>query len=164
MSAGLRTLMLVVCWSVPLAAAGRGAAAPPVPTGLQKGDEITFVGTVAEVVDRPGKQFRRNHDLELRVFVLDHNEKWADAVVLTRLKRTEDVVAGAAGAITGGAQNAAPPLIRADIVRVHADGTVHFVTPPGPPPLRLDANTPAQALPLMPLDTFAPVGSDTRWT
>ncbi len=156
MSAGLRTLTLVICWSVPLAPAGQGAAAPLEPTGLQKGDEFTFVGTVAEVVDRPGKQFRRNHDLELRVFVLDRNEKWADAVVLTRLKRTDDVVSDAAGALTGGVQKAAPPLIRPDIVRIHADGTVHVLTPPGPPPLRLDANTPAQALPLIPLDAFAP--------
>src|SRR5262245_42953546 len=81
-SAGLLTLALVV-------------AAPPAPTGLQKGDEFTFVGSVAEAVERPGERFRRNHDLELRVFVLDRTEKWADAAVLTRLKRTDDE--GAAG-------------------------------------------------------------------
>lgn len=156
MSAGLRTLTLVICWSVPLAPAGRGAAAPAEPIGLQKGDEFTFVGKVAEVVDRPAKQFRRNHDLELRVFVLDRNEKWADAVVLTRLMRTDDVVSDAVGALTGEAQKAALPLIRPDIVRIHSDGTVHLLTPPGPPPLKLDANTPAHALPPIPLDVFAP--------
>lgn len=143
MSAGLLTLTLAV--------------AAPVPAGLQKGDTFTFTGSVAEAVERPGDRFRRNHDLELRVFVLDHHEKWADVAVLTRLKRTDDAVAGAAGALTGNAApKDAPPLIRLDLVRVHADGTAHLLAPPGPAPLRLNADTPARALPLIPLDAFAP--------
>jgi hypothetical protein len=154
--AGLRIPIIMLCCSAGLAVPNDAAAAPPVPVGLQKGDEYTFVGTVKEVVDRPGKQFRRNHDLELRLFVLGNTEKWVDAVVITRLKRSEDVVTGAAGALTGGAQRTTPPLIRPDIVRIHADGTVHLLTPPGPSPLRIDANTPAQALPSIPLDTYAP--------
>ena len=104
--------------------------APAAPGGLHKGDQLTFVGTVAEQVRRPGKQFRRNHDLELRVFVLDRTEKWADVAVLTRLKRTGDAVAQSAETITSSRPRPdAPPLIRLDLVRVHADGTAHLLTP-----------------------------------
>jgi hypothetical protein len=135
------------------------AAAMGAPTalgGLQKGDQLTFVGTVAEQVARPGKEFRRHHDLELRVFVLDRTEKWADVAVLTRLKRTGDAVAKSAGTITSARPRSdAPPLIRLDLVRVHADGTAHLLVPTGPTPLRLNDQTPARALPLVPIDAFA---------
>ncbi|MBA4065358.1 MAG: hypothetical protein C0501_16930 [Isosphaera sp.] len=117
-------------------------AAPPPPAGLQKGDEFTFSGTVAEAVDRPTDRFRRAHALELRVLVLDRQENWADAVVLTRLKRADDAVAGAVGAVTGaGPAKADPPAVRLDLVRVHADGTAHLLDP-------------TRGLPPVPLDTF----------
>ena len=85
-------------------------AAPPDPTGLAKGDELTFVGTVEEAGDRPGNRFRRAQTLEIRVLVLEKSAAWADVAVLTLLRRTDDAVAGAVGAITGGpAEKAAPP-------------------------------------------------------
>lgn len=154
MTAGLFTLALI-------------AAAPPdspplrspasLAGGLQTGDSFTFAGTVAEAIDRPAERFRRYHSLEVRVLVLDREENWADAVVLTRLKRTEDAVSGAVPGVTGNrADKNAPPLVRLDIVRVHADGTVHLLSPAGPPPLRLAADTPATGLPPIPLDGFSP--------
>src|SRR5262245_54654911 len=125
---------------------------------LQKGDELTYAGSVAEVVDRPGNRFRRRHDLEVRVFVLDRRETWADAAVLTLLRRAEDVVAGAVGTVTGGNPDrvATPPAAHLDLIRIHADGTVHQLAPPGPVPLKLAADTPARVLPALPLDSFAP--------
>ncbi|VTT98239.1 unnamed protein product [Gemmataceae bacterium] len=128
-------------------------AAPPV-TGLQRGDEFTFTGTVAEGVSRAPDFFRRNHALELRLLVLDRQENWADVTVLTRLQRTADAVGGAVGAVTGGAAKDFPPIVRLDVVRVHSDGTVHLLSPVGPAPLKLAANTPARALPPTPLDSF----------
>src|SRR5207253_2364813 len=90
-----------------LAIALLAPAAPPA-GGLQKGDELTFTGTVEEAVDRPGVRFRRKHQLEIRVLVLERTEKWADVTVVTLLRRTDDIVAGAVGDITGGApKNAA---------------------------------------------------------
>jgi len=131
--------------------------APPAPAGLQKGDEFTFVGTVSEGVERPADRFRRSHALELRVFVLDRQDTWADAAVFTRLTRTADVVTSAVGTVTGTAPEAnATAAVRIDIVRVNADGTVHLLAPPGPTPLKLAADTPARTLPLIPLDAFAP--------
>jgi hypothetical protein len=58
--------------------------------------------------------------------------------------------------VTGeGPRKDAPALIRIDLVRIHADGTVHLLAPIGPAPLKFDSATPARALPLIPLDTFA---------
>jgi hypothetical protein len=117
---------------------------------------FTFQGTVAEAVNRAPNFFRRNHNLTLRVLILDRCENWADAAVLTRLERTDDAVGGAVGVVTGQAAKESPPLVRIDLVRIHSDGTVHLILPSGPPPLSLDRDTPARALPLLPLDTFCP--------
>jgi hypothetical protein len=128
-----------------------------VPTGLQTGDVFTFTGTVVEGVDRPADRFRRCHALELRVFVLDRQENSADVAVLTRLTRTDDVVSGAVGVVTGNQpEKTTPPSVHLDIVRVYSDGTVHLLVPPGPPPLKFAADTPARALPPIPLDGFSP--------
>jgi hypothetical protein len=152
-------------------------APPAVVPRLQRGDELTYTGTVTESVDRPGTRFRRSHDLEVRVFVLDRRETWADAAMLTLLRRTEDAaVSGAVPAVTGVKpdRSPTPPAARLDLVRVHEDGTVHLLVPPGPVPLRLAADTPARVLPAPPLDAFAPCesgmfpprplqGNETTW-
>lgn len=148
MSAGLLTLTLFLPAAPP-------AAAPR----LQRGDELTYTGTVTEAIDRPGTRLRRAHTLEVRVFVLDRRETWADTAVLTLLRRTEDVaVSGAVPAVTGANPDRppTPPAARLDLVRVHEDGTAHLLAPPGPVPLRFAADTPARVLPAPPLDAFAP--------
>jgi hypothetical protein len=138
-----------------LAAVASAPAALAAPAGLEKGDLLTFVGGVVEEVRRPGKETRRDHDLELRVFVLERTDRWADVAVLTRLKRAADAVASASGAVTGRApRKEAPPLIRLDLVRVHADGTAHLLTPTAAMPLALDDKSPARALPVLPIDAF----------
>ena len=114
---------------------------------------------MTERVDRPGNRYFRVHDLEVRVFVLEQKETWVDAAVLTLLRRAEDApIAGAAPLVTGVKRDrsAAPPAVRLDLVRVHEDGTVHLLVPPGPAPVHLAADTPARALPVPPLDAFAP--------
>jgi hypothetical protein len=132
-------------------------AEPARAVGLQKGDELTYTGTVSEGANRVGNRFRRAHALEIRVLVLEASDRWADAAVLTVLRRTDDAVSGAVADLTGGGRaKAAPPLVRLDLVRVHADGTAHALLPVGPPPLALDAKTPARGLPVLPLDCFAP--------
>jgi len=132
-------------------------AEPARAVGLQKGDELTYTGTVSEGANRVGNRFRRAHALEIRVLVLEASDRWADAAVLTVLRRTDDAVSGAVADLTGTGRAAdAPPLVRLDLVRVHADGTAHALVPVGPPPLTLDAKTPARGLPVLPLDCFAP--------
>jgi hypothetical protein len=128
----------------------------PGPDGLQRGDEFTFSGTVSENVDRPKQRLHREYELCVRLFVLDRQELWADAALMTQLRRTEDAVGGAAKPVTGTAPNQnAPPVIQVDFVRIHADGSVHLLLPVGPP-FRLAADTPVRALPAIPLDEFAP--------
>jgi hypothetical protein len=127
------------------------------PNGLAKGDELTFAGTVAEGVDRPGNRFRRAQTLEIRVLVLEKSDAWADVAVLTLLRRTDDAVTGAVAQVTGGVPDkVAPPAARLDLVRVHADGSAHHLLPGGVPPLTFDAKTPARTLPAVQLDTFSP--------
>ncbi|MDY3551217.1 hypothetical protein R5W24_000292 [Gemmata sp. JC717] len=132
-------------------------AAPPEAPGLQPGAELTFVGKVEEAVERPGTRFLRTQALEVRVLVLEKQDAWVDAAVLTLLRRGNDAVTGAVGAVTGDTvEKAAPPAVRLDLVRVHADGTVHHLQPTGVPPFTLDARTPARAPPAIRLDAFTP--------
>jgi hypothetical protein len=128
----------------------------PGPIGLQIGDEFTFAGTVVEKDTRPGQQLHREYELTLRVFVLERQENWADAAVLTRLRRTEDAVGGVSKPVTGtGPDKNAPPIVKLDIVRIHTDGTLHLLMPVGPT-FRLASDTPAQAVPPIRLDAFSP--------
>jgi hypothetical protein len=133
-------------------------AAPPDGPKLQRGDEFAYAGTVSEAVDRPGTRLRRSHEISVRVFVLECSPTWADAAVLTLVRRKDDApVAGALPEVTGNKRDdRSPPAARLDLVRIHANGIVHPIAPLGPAPLRFTADTPAQALPTPPLDTFAP--------
>ena len=164
-SVGLLSLVLLV-----------PAAPPAVGTKLQRGDELTYTGTIAESVERPGIRSRRAHDLEVRVFVLERRETWADAAVLTLLRRTGDAsVAGVLPEVTGAKRGTpSPPAARLDFLRIHDDGIVHLLAPLGPAPLRFAADTLARALPTLPLDSFAPFefglfpprqkGNDVSWS
>jgi len=150
-------------------------AAPP--SGrLERGDEFTYVGSVTETVDRPGMRFKRAHGLEVRVFVMERRDSWSDAAVLTQLRRTDDgPVTGALPDISGSkVSQAGPPAVRLDLIRIHDDGRVHLLAPLGPAPLRFANDTPMRALPVLPLDGFAPFefgmfpprqkGPETKWS
>jgi hypothetical protein len=141
-----------------LALAGGMGAPPDSRIKLQRGDEFSYTGTATEVVDRPGTRLRRSHELTVRVFVLERQDAWADAAVLTLVRRVDDApVAGVLSDVTGlKREEKTPPAARLDLVRIHDDGTVHAIAPLGPAPLRFSADTPAQRLPTPPLDTFAP--------
>ncbi|MBX9583359.1 MAG: hypothetical protein K2X87_23910 [Gemmataceae bacterium] len=115
---------------------------------LPKGTELTYTGTVTEAVDRPGQRYRRAHDLEVRVLVLDRQATWADAAVLTLLRRTDEPA--------DPGRPPSPPAARLDLVRLPDDGPPHLIAPPGPAPLRLAADLPARRFPPVPLDSFAP--------
>lgn len=137
-----------------LALALLAPTAPP----TDRGDEWTYTGTVSEEVDRPTNRFRRRHDLELRVMALERRGAAGDFAVLTLLRRADDgAVSGAAGAVTGARldRTPAPPAARLDLVRAE-NGSHALLAPPGPPPLRLAADTPTRTPPAVPLDTFAP--------
>lgn len=132
-------------------------AAPPASgPHLQRGDELTYTGSISEVVERPGLRFRRTHRLEVRVFALDCREMWTDFAVLTLLRRGEDVVTGVVPGVTGATAEPTPPAARLNLVRVHASGAVRLLTPAAAVPLRLDRDTPERPTPALPLDSFSP--------
>lgn len=152
-------------------------AAPPAEgPKLQRGDEFIYTGTIAEAVDRPGTRFRRSHELEVRVFVLEKRETWAEAAVLTLVRRTDDApVAGVLPEVTGAKREGkAPAAARLDLVRIRQDGVVHLLAPLGPAPLRFSPETPARLMPAPPLDSYAPfefgmfaprpTGTEKAWT
>lgn len=142
MATGFMTLALVIT-----------AAEPP---GLQRGDEFAFSGTLTEDVARPNKRLHRDYKLEMRLFVLEREDTYSDAALLTQLWRNEDAVGGAARPVTGDAPNQnAPPILRLDFVRIHADGTAHLLLPSGPP-FHLTGQTQGRVLPAIPLTAFAP--------
>src|SRR5580698_10481783 len=125
----------------------------PGPAGLQKGDEFTFTGSVTDHVERTTQRLHREYKLSLRFLVLERQENCAEAVLLTTLQRNEDVVGGFAKPVTGSAPDKnSPPSVRLDFVRIYSDGAVHNLIPVGSP-LRLNADTPARALPPIPLSS-----------
>ncbi|MBX9584134.1 MAG: hypothetical protein K2X87_27870 [Gemmataceae bacterium] len=112
-------------------------AAPGDAQRLPKGTELTYTGTVTEAVDRPGQRYRRTHDLEVRVLVVDRRPGWADAAVLTLLRRTDEA--------PDSHRLPSPPAVRLEMVRLPDDGPAHRLSPAGPlPPVPLDAFAPAE--------------------
>jgi hypothetical protein len=146
--------------TVALFAPAAPAAAPALP---DRGDELTYTGTVSEAVDRPGTRFRRKHELEVRVLGLGRGPATADVAVLTLLRRTEDGVVATAELAPD--RGPVPPAARLDLVRLGWTRdeafepfrrSVRLLAPAGPPPLPLGPDTPARSAPAVPLDSFAP--------
>lgn len=142
-----------------LLAPGTPPAAPPLPG---RGEELHYVGTVEEAIDRPGNRFRRKHDLEVRVLALDRRDGAADLAVITLLRRSDDgAVTGAVAPVVGVKPDAAPspPAARLDLVRTRWPGRQRdtvLLAPAAALPLAIGPDTPARQLPVVPLDTFAP--------
>lgn len=136
-------------------------AAAPAPDGLTvgaprlaRGDELVYVGHVEEAGERVGNRFRKRHELEVRVFVLEVAGGAADCAVLTRVRPLLDpAVAGPAAVVTGAdpARQASPAAVRLDLIRVDPRGRVALLTPPTRP-LSLTTSTPTAPPPLLPLD------------
>lgn len=136
--------MLLLLTAAALAAPpdDRPSAGPP---RLTRGDELVYRGEVIEAGDRVTNRFRKRHELEVRVFVLNADRESADCAVMTLLRTPPDpVVAGPAVAVTGAAPptDAIPPAVHLDLVRVDSRGRVVLLTPPpGPPPIPLGPAT-----------------------
>lgn len=122
----------------------------------QRGRESTFVGTVTEAHNRSGGRFRRSHDLNVRVLVLERRGNSADVAVLTLLRRCDDVVSDAVGGVTGVDPSKTPtvPLTRLNLLRIDDNGAVVRLIPTGTPPLVLAEDTPLRAIPAVPLESF----------
>ncbi len=143
--------LLLVSLLVP--AADGLAVTPP---RLVRGEELVYQGEVVEAGERVGNRFRKKHELEVRVFVLEVSDGVADCAVLTCVRPLPDpAVASGAAAATGTDPTArpVPPAVHLDLVRVDAQGRVALLAPAaGPPPLPLEASTRTAAVPPLPTD------------
>lgn len=135
--------------------AGPAVADPPAvpPPRLVRGDEFHYVGEVTEGGDRTHR-FRKFHDLEVRLFVLETRPDAADCALLTRVHpRLDDIVTKPVTAALGTDPVRPPAAVRVDLVRVDHRGRVTLLRPPpGPPPVPVGADVPAVALPAPPVD------------
>ncbi|GIW85555.1 MAG: hypothetical protein KatS3mg107_1215 [Gemmataceae bacterium] len=135
---------------------GAGTKAGSITGNWRRGLEAVYRGEVVEEVHRPGREFRRQHQLEVRVICVGNPGRWADLAVVTRLRRQEDgLKEGILGIVQAGEQEECPALMRIDWLRLYPDGRVRQLLPEGPPPLSFTDRTPARDLPAPPVDSFA---------
>jgi len=104
---------------------------------LTPGDELAFVGDVTEASEKSGQRFRKVHDLEVRVLVLEQDHGGTLCAVLTKLKSRLDRAEVV--------KDDQPASIRVDLVHVDGRGRCSLVQPGGLPPLSLNAETPREA-------------------
>ncbi len=123
---------------------------------LLRGEELIYQGEVVEAGEKVGNRFRKIHELEVRLFVLEVRDGVADCAVLTCVRPLPDpAVASGAAAATGSDPTAkpVPPAVHLDLVRIDAHGRVALLTPPaGPPPIPLGASTRTAIGPPLPMD------------
>lgn len=128
---------------------------------LARGDELVYLGEIAEAGTRVDNPFRKRYELEVRVFVLDTRTGSADCAVLTSVRPlTDPAVAPAAHAVTGvdPARRQLPPAVTLELIRVDDRGRASVLAPPaGPPPIPLGPSTATKPPPLTPLDTVPTV-------
>lgn len=93
---------------------------------LPAGVERVYAGTAEEVGRGVLNPFRKRHELEVRLLVLDSHPGGADVAVLTRVWPLADpVVAGPAAALTGrDVPTRGDPSVRLDLIRVDPRGRV----------------------------------------
>lgn len=137
---------------------GTSGTAGSITGNWRRGLEAVYRGDVVEEVHRPGREFRRQHQLEVRVICVGNAGRWADLAVVTRLRRQEDgLKEGLVGIVQTGEREECPALMRIDWLRLYPEGRVRQLLPEGPPPLTLTDKTPSRDLPAPPVDSF-PLG------
>lgn len=124
---------------------------------LLRGDELVYTGVVEEASERVGNRFRKWHDLEVRLFVLETYTGYADCALMTRLRpRPDPVVGGAVTQVTGTdfSREPHPASIHIELARVDVRGRVLALNPtPGPPPIPIGPGTDAKPLAPLSIDT-----------
>ena len=129
------------------------ASAGPGGPRLAAGDELRFVGEVVEAGERAGARFRKSHDLEVRVVVLESRPGGADCALLTKLHpRLDEVIAGPVASAGGAALERPPAAVRVEYVRVDYRGRVYRLHPELGLPLATGAGVGATPFPPPSLD------------
>ena len=95
---------LLMLSSTPTAPPGLAVAAPK----LQRGDELVYVGEIAESSDRPDNRYKKKHLLEVRLFVLDTAAESSDCAIMTSLTTLPDDAVAKAVLVVSGSNPACP--------------------------------------------------------
>ncbi len=132
------------------------AALPPALTvaapRLKRGDELVYAGEIVETCDRPDNRFKKKHQIEVRVFVLEATPDAADCAVMTTLTTLDDdKVAQAVLVVSGSTPARRAPTAHLLLIRVDARGRTRALDPTGAPPLAF-AKAEEKALEALPLD------------
>jgi hypothetical protein len=114
-----------------------------------------YQGEVVERVQRPDQQWRRRHQLEVRVVAVQTSGRWVDLAVVTRLQRQEEAERLRGGWLRWEEGEENLPLMQLVWVRLWSDGEVRQLLPAGPPPWRWNAAMVQRPLAPLPVDSFA---------
>lgn len=144
--------------SGPASIRGAEGMAKSIAADWRRGLEAVYRGEVVEEVHRPGREFRRQHQLEVRVICVGNQGRWADLAVVTRLRRQDDgLKESILGIVQTGDREECRALMHIDWLRLYSDGQVRQLLPEGPPPLIFSDKTPTRELLAPPVDSF-PLG------
>jgi hypothetical protein len=98
---------------------------------LSRGDELTYQGKVLEVGEQIDKRFRKEYELEIKLFVLEAQAGTLECALMTKLRpRLDPAVAGSADALTGAEQlRQSSSAVRLDLLRVDNQGRIKQLLP-----------------------------------
>ena len=134
------------------------AAEPAVVTGpkLRVGDELIYRGTIIEASEHVTSRFRKQHELEIHVLVLESRLGSIDCALMTKVTAKIDrVVAEATVAITGLQNDSRKPTVNMKLFRIDDRGRVSMLNvKPGPPPLMLAEENPSSPVSPLPINTL----------
>lgn len=122
---------------------------------LARGDELVYRGEITEASDKVDNRFRKQSDLEVRVFVLEVADVYTDCAVITKVRpKVDPAIAGAASVVSGtSGKKASPPATRLEFVRVNARGQVKLLAPSAKATIvPLSEETPTRPVPAQPID------------
>ena len=121
---------------------------------LSRGDEITYRGQIIEVGEQLDNRFRKEHELELRLFVLETQASSVDCALMTKVRpKLDPAVAVSAEALAGSELlQKSSAAVRLDLIRIDERGQVRSLVPSvATTPFQL-STAKTQPLPALPLE------------
>ena len=124
------------------------AAPTPIPLNTprwNRGDELIYRGEIVEAGEELDNRFRKQSDLEVRLFVLEADAHGADCFVLTTVRNRDDPqIRQAVMMVAGQAAGKEPEVaaVHLELLRLNHRGEVRSLRPtPGPLPLPIHPTT-----------------------
>ena len=121
---------------------------------VRVGDELIYRGTILEASEHVAGRFRKKHDLEIYLLVLETRSGSCDCAVMTKITTWIDpAVADPAESMTGRVSGERKPAVSLKLIRLDNRGRVMLLDlGDGPPPLLFSAESATSPPPPMPLN------------